>query len=862
MVGIGRPADDLLRPVPVHPAPTFVVFAKGLLLHDAFEETLVHMQQAQASRPVAQPRVAIGAPFRPDFGEQFVGFIDVCGVGRNAGAEQIPVERGQPGLDAAGGAGADGVCIQGNRQSRQLIVELLAPEDDFQAIVAVRCNLQREAQDCALAAVELIAVFREVTAVARMAFGVVREFFDLHRPAEISGRVEKVQTIHPQVPALAPLPVPVSVQEREGHRLGPTPRRPGNSDRLRVVPDAAHRRDAADLRRRRTPDVHAAQQLAIAVLQQVQLLEDDHAAEFHGMALRDRRHERRHVVGALGDAVRIDAAIEQAVFAIQIAWAEDEPLRRVGADSSPLDAGDRCGLAREFLRRQQPLHPRIAQRLAASRVVVQHRADAEPRRQDQIRQQVLQDVGSAALDAVAETRRQSRHLAGLRVGGEESACEAHVVGVLRRGRHFGAHDRRPPELHRGFGETLIRRDLCGQPAQAPVGIRNDLAVETGQAHVAIPGVALDIERSRTVRRFLVEIVERIHAAVVHPVVALVAVVLERARHRIENGMADRAGAVVHRRIVGVGEGDRVRCPRSGFLDVQPQEVIVGPARPRTVAVRCRARVAVQEGVRVEDSCVWDVHPQVAVGDDAQAELLTEPRDLGPVPAVVGDDLGRLELERIVDVLEDLCGGLAVDIGCKGIGHDVVGRQYLRVGQFLLRDVGDQLQRRPCDAVLHRLKPATAVEGVAVALATFVHKLGKPHEVLRVGVEQVVDVLVGQQAVVGGPHQKVMERRTLHQVPNGAADAHLPRGERIKFRRRRIPAGEEERGAAQRGLQRYLAYRVEQRLRRHRGRHELFAEQAKPSAHVAELRGTRRKLDAAAVRDALHLVQKQFRAVFD
>ena len=135
-------------------------------------------------------------------------------------------------------------------------------------------------------------------------------------------------------------------------------------------------------------------------------------------------------------------------------------------------------LAREFLGRQQTFHARIAQRLAANGVVVQHRADAKPRRQHQIRQQVLQDVGSAAIDAVSETRCQSSHLAGLRIGGEESARESRVVRVLRCGRHLGAHDRRPPELHRGFGETLIRRDLRREPAQTRVCIGNNMAIET------------------------------------------------------------------------------------------------------------------------------------------------------------------------------------------------------------------------------------------------------------------------------------------------------------------------------------------------------------------------------------------------
>ena len=75
------------------------------------------------------------------------------------------------------------------------------------------------------------------------------------------------------------------------------------------------------------------------------------------------------------------------------------------------------------------------------------------------------------------------------------------------------------------------------------------------------------------------IVQRVQAAPFVPVVAFVTVVLERARHRIEHTVANRAGGLC---IVGLfvsAKRHRVRCSGRRFLDVETEEVVISPAGP-------------------------------------------------------------------------------------------------------------------------------------------------------------------------------------------------------------------------------------------------------------------------------------------
>ena len=57
-------------------------------------------------------------------------------------------------------------------------------------------------------------------------------------------------------------------------------------------------------------------------------------------------------------------------------------------------------------------------------------------------------------------------------------------------------------------------------------------------------------------------------------------------------MTHRARRVVHGRVIGVGKGHGVRGPGRGLLDVNAQEVVVGPPGPGPVPVRVSGRVTV------------------------------------------------------------------------------------------------------------------------------------------------------------------------------------------------------------------------------------------------------------------------------
>ena len=315
--------------------------------------------------------------------------------------------------------------------------------------------------------------------------------------------------------------------------------------------------------------VGAVEEHALAVGQKEELPCCDGAAGFDGVGPSHRRHHWRHRSRPLDDALRIDPAVEEPLgiqqFAAQHALARYRPTLH--------EARERLRLPRQFLGREQTLHPGVSQRCNPHRVGVGQRLGPEPRRERDLHQQVLQVVGPPARDPLPERGGQPLHLRRLRIGGQQPTGEVAVALVLRRLRHGHPEHGRPPELHRALGEALVLRDAPRQPLQAVRRVRHRRPVEAGRAHVPVPRVPLDVGRACA---FLVEPVQRVETAPSLPVRPVLPVVLERAGYRIQHPVADRAGRVLQRRVVGVGQRDRVRGSGGGLLDVQAEKVIVGP----------------------------------------------------------------------------------------------------------------------------------------------------------------------------------------------------------------------------------------------------------------------------------------------
>ena len=282
----------------------------------------------------------------------------------------------------------------------------------------------------------------------------------------------------------------------------------------------------------------------------------------------------------------------------------------------------------------------------------------------------------------------------------------------------------------------------------------------------LPGFGLD-GLSRHLA-FLVEFVQGIHAAPLVLVVSHVAVVLERPGHRIEDAVAHRAGRIAHRRVVGVRQRHRVSGARGRFLHVEFEEVVVGPARPRPIAVGGRRGVTLEERIRVENAGVWIIRVERAGIKDAaylkdRIEFILE----SVAHPVVVPDPRRPELVYVIGTVE--AGGRAVGSGRPRVRHDVVGSEDLRVRQVVFHHVRNQLQWRASCAVLHSIVPIIVIsiqEGAACRRAT----IRLVHEINQVAkpVEDFCVRPIRQQPVVARPQQELVKLRPRHQPPNGGA----------------------------------------------------------------------------------------------
>ena len=233
----------------------------------------------------------------------------------------------------------------------------------------------------------------------------------------------------------------------------------------------------------------ASKQPSLRLGQEIEFTQHDRTTHLHCVALGHPCHHRGDVPPPLRHSVRVDAAVKQAIVAGQ--GAGPAVLIRPGVGRPfPLKPCDGSGLARQFLRRQQPSGAGIVQRHAAYRVRVGDRVGAKPLRHHDFHQQILEVVGvPTAREAAPEAVGQPLYLGALGGGGKQPPLEVGVAFSRGRCRHLATHDCRPPELHRRLGEARVGDDLLRQPLHAVVGVRRRLAVETRDAHVAVPGVA-------------------------------------------------------------------------------------------------------------------------------------------------------------------------------------------------------------------------------------------------------------------------------------------------------------------------------------------------------------------------------------
>ena len=236
----------------------------------------------------------------------------------------------------------------------------------------------------------------------------------------------------------------------------------------------------------------------------------------------------------------------------------------------------------------------------------------------------------------------------------------------------------------------------------------------GQRLPVFPGVGLNRQRwemPSIMPSLPVETVQGIYPAPIGLVPSLRIVVLECSGHRVEDAMAHRARRVVHGRVVRVRERHGIGGARGGLLDVEPEEVVVGPARARPVAIGGRRRIALEKRHRIEDTGVRIVRVQRAGIDYTVCaedgivfvlESVTLP--------IIGLDPRGLELVDILGVIE--ARRCAVGGGRHRVGHDVVGSEDLGVGQVVLRHVRDQLHRRSTRTVPRPFYPSQEVPVVA------------------------------------------------------------------------------------------------------------------------------------------------------
>ena len=363
-----------------------------------------------------------------------------------------------------------------------------------------------------------------------------------------------------------------------------------------------------------------------------------------------------------------------------------------------------------------------------------------------------------------------------------------------------------------------------------------------------PGFPIDGQLAPC-NRVLVEIVQRILASPPIPVVPVVPVVLKGACHRIQNAVTDRAGRVVHGGVVGVCQCHRVGGARGRFLHVETQKVVVGPPRPRPVAVRGRRWVTSQKHRRIENTGVWITRNQGSRIIDAKC--LHVGVIFGFVSftlPVVFHDPGRPELVCVRGVAE--VGRGAVGRCRPWVCHDVVGRQYLGVRQVVLHHVRDQLQGCPPRTVLHFVHPVVVGSQAAAGircLPALVSLVGELDEESHVIVEHVAVVPVRQQLVVASADQELVELGPRHQTPNrGAQDRFVALLYCSVFLVRRNAARKDQRRTAQRLAGRRHYHRVEQRFRRQGRRRQPFAQQCQETFHVRKVHGPWQQLSQATV----------------
>ena len=498
-------------------------------------------------------------------------------------------------------------------------------------------------------------------------------------------------------------------------------------------------------------------------------------------------------------------------------------------------------LRNQLFRGEQPRYARVAQRGRAGLVVSSDRLSPEPGRQRHLGEEVLCVVSSTATESLAERLRERIDLQGLRGRCNQQRIEVRIGPVARGLDEFHAHDRRPPEPDGRLGESLVRNELFNQPLQAVVRAWCRPVVKPRVAHVAKPGVASPVRGYRPVFRGPVQVRQGVPAAVLVPEEPHVAVVLVGAGDRVHRNVAYRAGRVVHRGVVRIREGIGILRACRGLLDVEAQEVVVGPPGAGTIAIRRCRGIASQESGRVEDSGVGVVGGQIAGIDDPPDVGRVFLHDHGPVASEVPRDFRRLEFRDILGIVK--FRRRAVRGRGHRIGHDVVRGQDFRVRQVVFDNVRNELKRGASGTVLYgslvisksRIPPRVIGIPVRNALLgqfpTLVRQIDESH---LGNPDHIQPLPVRKQPIVGGPDQELVESRACHQAFDRPAEAgFLAAADRSELGLGREPAGKQECRPTQRPPRSGHRHAFEQRVGRQPCR-DVASQATQEPLHVGEV----------------------------
>jgi hypothetical protein len=150
--------------------------------------------------------------------------------------------------------------------------------------------------------------------------------------------------------------------------------------------------------------------------------------------------------------------------------------------------------------------------------------------------------------------------------------------------------------------------------------------------------------------------------------------------------------ILERRVVSIRQGGRISGARSRAFNIKTQEVVPRPARPRSIAIGIRGRIAGQPTRGVEYARVRVIRSQATTDIGAKLPgLLVTGRFVKAGESFHGRHLPLV----YIPVLARKFSLRPVGQGQLWVDHGVVGRQDFGIGEFIFHHVRNQLQGLPC-----------------------------------------------------------------------------------------------------------------------------------------------------------------------